>query len=67
MPWRSFGPDFTGTRPVLREGDPGIDAHWLRRRRAGEVGAALWAVLAPVFLAIGFASPWGRSAWPPGS
>lgn len=61
--WRSYGPGFTGTRPVLREGDPGIDARWLRLRRVGEVGAALWVVLAPVLLVIGFASAWGPFGW----
>ena len=62
-PWRSYGLSFTGERPVLREGDPGIDARWLRLRRVGEVGAALWAVLVPVLLVIGFASAWGPFGW----
>lgn len=61
--WRNYGPAFTGTRPVLREGDLGIDARWLRRRRTGEVGAALWAVVVPVLLVTGFASAWGPFGW----
>ena len=57
--YRRFGADFTGTRPALRLGDPGIDAGWLRRYRWGAVGGAVWLVLLPVLLAVGFLSAWG--------
>ena len=62
-PWQRYGPAFTGTRPVLREGDPGIDAAWLRRRRWGQVIAALWVVVVPVALGIGLFSAWGPFGW----
>ncbi len=62
-PWRRFDAAFTGPRPVLRQGDPGIDAAWLRRRRLGEIGAALWAVIVPVLLGMGFFSAWGPFGW----
>lgn len=57
--FRRFGAAFTGTRPVLRLGDPGIDAAWLRRYRLSAIGSALSFVLLPVALAVGFLSRWG--------
>ena len=62
-PWRRYGPASTDPRPVLRQGDPGIDSAWLRRRRLGEIGAALWAVTLPLLLMVGFASAWGPFGW----
>lgn len=58
-PYRRFDRSFTGTRPRLRLGDPGIDARWIKRRRWGAVVATGWFVLLPLGLGTGFMSHWG--------
>lgn len=57
--FRRFGLDFTGTRPTIRLGDPGFDASWLRRYRAGSWLAVLWWGFMPMVLGIGLMSAWG--------
>lgn len=58
-PYRYYGAAFAGTRPTLRLGDPGIDAHWIRRRRWGAIVAACWGTFLLPLIGIALMSHWG--------
>ncbi|RZF65095.1 hypothetical protein EWE75_06865 [Sphingomonas populi] len=61
--YRRFGLAFTGTRPVLTLGDPGIDQAWMQRYRLGKIVAIVWYIAFPILLAAGLISARGPFGW----
>ncbi|WP_420140058.1 hypothetical protein [Sphingomonas sp.] len=57
--YRSYDAAFTGTRPKLRLGDPGIDVQWMRRRLWGSLVAGTWSGFVLPLIGLGLMSHWG--------
>ena len=61
--YRRFDAAFSGTRPVLTLGDPGIDGAWMQRYRFGVTAAILWYIAFPMLMVAGLISARGPFGW----